>query len=141
LIALFFKELYFITLDEDAAASAGVSVRAISMGFTVLTAMVIAISMRVVGILLVSSLMILPVAGALQLARSFKEALFLSTGLSLISVLIGIFASFYLNLSPGGTIILFSVWVLLLILAGKKAAASLQRRKSADKTRVRNTSV
>ena len=94
LIALFFKELYFITLDEDAAASAGVSVRAISMGFTVLTAMVIAISMRVVGILLVSSLMILPVAGALQLARSFKEALFLSTGLSLISVLIGIFASF-----------------------------------------------
>jgi ABC-type Mn2+/Zn2+ transport system permease subunit len=64
-----------------------------------------------------------------------------SIRVSLISVLIGIFASFYLNLSPGGTIILFSVWVLLLILAGKKAAASLQRRKSADKTRVRNTSV
>jgi len=141
LIALFFKELYFITLDEDAAASSGVAVRTISMGFTVLTAMVIAISMRVVGILLVSSLMILPVAGALQLARSFKGALFLSTGLSLISVLLGIFASFYLDLSPGGTIILLSVWVLLLILAGKKAAASLQRRQSTDKTRVRNRSV
>ncbi len=139
LIALFFKELYFITFDEDAAVAAGVAVRAISMGFTVLTAMIIAISMRVVGILLVSSLMILPVASGLQLARSFKEALLLSTGFSLISVLVGIFASFYLNLAPGGTIILTSVWVLLAILAGKKATARQQQSIATEKTRVKNT--
>lgn len=133
LIALFFKELYFLTFDEDAAAAAGLAVRTISMGFTMLTAMVIAISMRVVGILLVSSLMILPVAGSLQLARSFKEALLLSAGLSLISVIVGICTSFYLDLSPGGTIILTSVWFLLAILAGKKAAACLQRSQKAEK--------
>ncbi|MCL6634364.1 MAG: metal ABC transporter permease [Peptococcaceae bacterium] len=127
LIALFFKELYFITFDEEAAAAAGVAVRAISTGFTVLTALTIAISMRVVGILLVSSLMVLPVASGLQLARSFKEAFFLSIVFSLTAVLGGIFASFYLNLAPGGAIILTSVTLLLSVLAGKKAAAGQEK--------------
>lgn len=139
LIALFFKELYFITFDEDAAAAAGVPVRTISIGFTVLTAMTIAISMRVVGILLVSSLMILPVASGLQLARSFKEAFFLSMGFSLTAVLGGIFASFYLNLAPGGTIILTSVAVLLCVLTGKKLLAKQPLKAATDKVTVKST--
>lgn len=123
LIALFYKELYFITFDEEAASAAGLVVWKISAGFTVLTALTIAVAMRVVGILLVSSLMVLPVAAGIQLARSFKGALFLSVIFSLAAVLAGIFASFYLNLAPGGTIILTSVVILLGVLAGKKVLA------------------
>ncbi|MHB1041592.1 MAG: metal ABC transporter permease [Eubacteriales bacterium] len=122
-IALFYKELYFITFDEEAASAAGIVVWKISACFTVLTALTIAVAMRVVGILLVSSLMILPVATGLQLAKSFKGALYLSVGFSLVAVLAGIFASFYLDLAPGGTIILTSVILLLGVLAGKKALA------------------
>jgi len=139
LIILFFKELYFITLDEDTAAASGIAVRKISVGFTLLTAMTIAISMRVVGILLVSSLMVLPVAASLQLARSFREAFFLSVGFSLASVLSGIFASFYLNLAPGGTIIIISVIILLCVLAGKKTAVKMFHKMADDPSVHRQT--
>ncbi|MCL6635280.1 MAG: metal ABC transporter permease, partial [Peptococcaceae bacterium] len=89
-VGLLFKELYFITFDEEAARASGLPVAAINIGFTVLTSLTIAVTMRIVGILLVSSLMILPVAASLQLARSFKQALQLAVLFGLISVFTGL---------------------------------------------------
>jgi len=127
-ITLLFKELYYITFDEEAARASGLPVSAINIGFTILTSLTIAVTMRILGILLVSSLMILPVASALQLAGSFKQALHLSVLFGLFSVFAGLFASFYLDLAPGGAIVLISVTLLLLALAGKKALAGQERR-------------
>ena len=77
IVILLYKELFLISFDEEGAKVAGVPVNWINIAFTTLTALTIAVAMRIVGILLVSSLMILPVAAALQLAQSFKKALFL----------------------------------------------------------------
>ncbi|MFZ5646890.1 MAG: metal ABC transporter permease [Bacillota bacterium] len=114
LIRLFYKELFFVSFDEEGAAVAGLPVRFISVGFTALTALCIAVSIKIVGILLVSSLMILPVAAALKLATSFRSALLLSALLGELAVAAGLIASFYLNLAPGGMIIMVSVAILVL---------------------------
>lgn len=116
LIRLFYKELFFISFDEEGAEIAGLPVRIISVGFTAITALTIAVSIKIVGILLVSSLMILPVAAALKLATSFKNALLLSVALGELAVVSGLLLSFYLNLVPGGVIIMVSVIILVLSL-------------------------
>ncbi len=121
-VFLIFKELYYIAFDEEAARASGVAVGTINIAFTVLTSLTIAVAMRIVGILLVSSLLIIPVATALQLAKSFKSALYLSVVFGLISVVSGLFTSFYLNLAAGGTIILNSIALLTGVLAFKSIA-------------------
>lgn len=114
LVKLFYKELFFVSFDEEGAAVAGLPVRIISVGFTAITALAIAVSIKIVGILLVSSMMILPVAAALKLASSFRAALLLSALLGELAVLAGLAASFYLNLPPGGVIIMVSVAILVI---------------------------
>ncbi len=117
LIRIFFKELFFVAFDEEGARVAGLPVTAISVGFTAVTALTIAISIRTVGLLLVSSLIILPVAAALKLASSFRRALVISVILGEAAVIAGLFASFYFNLIPGGAIIMVSVLILLASIA------------------------
>lgn len=119
IVGLLYKELFYLTFDEEGARISGIPVNAISIGFTALTALTIAVAMRIVGILLVSSLMILPVAASLQIAGSFKKALWLAVILSEIAVAAGLVLSFYLNLAPGGTIILTAVFILAAVLVYK----------------------
>ncbi len=119
LIFLLYKELFLIAFDEEGAKIAGVPVSLINIIFTSLTALTIAVAMRIVGILLVSSLMILPVATALHLAKNFKTALWLGVLFSEIAVIVGLILSFYLNLAPGGTMILTSVVILIGVLVLK----------------------
>lgn len=134
-IFLIFKELYFIAFDEESARASGVAVGAISIAFTVLTSLTIAVAMRIIGILLVSSLMIIPVAAALQLAKSFKAALGYSVFFGLFSVITGLVASFYLNLAAGGTIILISVLLLAGVLAFKSLATLQSSQRAAGQCR------
>lgn len=115
-VKLFFKELFFIAFDEEGARIAGIPVKSINLLFIVVIAMTITISMRIVGILLVSSLMVIPVATSLQIAKSFKQATVLSTIFALSSVFFGIIISYYLELASGGTIVLLSVIVLILVM-------------------------
>ncbi|SFR13265.1 metal ABC transporter permease [Desulfoscipio geothermicus] len=116
LTLLFIKELFCITFDEVSARVSGLPVKLINTGFTVLTALTIAVAMRIVGILLVSSLMILPVAVAMQLARSFKGTLLVAVATGEMAVLAGLLLSFYLDLPPGGTIVMALVLALVMVL-------------------------
>ncbi len=125
LITALFKELYLISFDEETAFVYGLPVKTINIIFTVVTALTIAVTMRIVGILLVSSLMIMPVATALQLANSFKGALTLSVLFAVVSVILGLILSFYLNLPPGGTIILLAVLILLTVMVIKTLGSEL----------------
>lgn len=125
LISLLHKELYLIAFDEQTADIMGLPVKIINTIFTIITALTIALAMRIVGILMVSSLMIIPVAISLQLAKSFKQAFYLSIIFGLIAVLVGLFSSFYLNLPPGGTIIMTAILMLLAVLLIK----NFQRQK------------
>lgn len=117
---LFYKELFYITFDEEGAFLAGLPVSAINRMFTVLTALTIAIASRTVGSLVISSLLIIPVATALQLARSYRSTLFISMGLSVLYTVAGLITSFYLDLKPGASIVLISVAGLVIVIVGKK---------------------
>lgn len=129
-VKLFYKELFFITFDEETAKIAGVPVRIVNLLFIVLVAMAITVSMRIVGILLVSSMMIIPVATSLQVAKSFKQVTFLSIIFAEISVVFGIFVSYYLEIAPGGTIVLFSVLMLILTIILKNLILKIKLTKA-----------
>ncbi|NLK00060.1 MAG: metal ABC transporter permease [Clostridia bacterium] len=117
---LLYKALFYISFDEEGAALAGIPVNTINIYFTLLTAVTAAASMRIVGILLVSSLMTIPVATALQLAGSFRAAALISVLMAITGVLVGLLISFHLSLAPGGTIVLFSLLQLMSVILCKK---------------------
>ncbi|MFC7364827.1 MULTISPECIES: metal ABC transporter permease [Bhargavaea] len=123
-IVLTYKELFSLSFDPEYSRAQGISSRALNIWFMIVTALVVAGSMRIVGILLVSSLMTVPVAAAMQIAKGFRQAMFYAVIFGELSVLGGLVAAFYLNLAPGGTIVVISIMILLLVLGGKKLAAS-----------------
>jgi len=88
--------------------------------FIILVALVIAVSMRVVGVLLVSSLMTLPVAASIRIAKGFKQTIFFSILFGEIAVIGGMFASYQLDLAPGGTIVMIAVLILIGAILWKK---------------------
>ncbi|HOQ37752.1 MAG TPA: metal ABC transporter permease [Acetivibrio sp.] len=137
-VILMFKELFFITFDEEAAQLAGVPVKGINFIFMVLTAVTIAVSSRVVGVLVISSLLVLPSASAIQIAKSFKQTVVYSVLYGMLSIITGLTLSFYLNLVPGGTIVLISVVLLVLTLLYKNLVKGLLFRRvlNQEKTRV-----
>ncbi|ASA95446.1 MULTISPECIES: metal ABC transporter permease [Anoxybacillus] len=119
-IFLFYKEWFILSFDEEYAQASGVKVKSLHFVFIVLVALVIAASMRIVGILLVSSLMTLPVAASIRIAKGFKQALWFSVLFGEFAVIVGLFLSYYLNLAPGGTIVLLAVCILIGSIMWKK---------------------
>ncbi|MBI4600274.1 metal ABC transporter permease [Candidatus Uhrbacteria bacterium] len=105
-IILLFKELVYLSFDEEAARASGIPTRALNMLLIVLAAIVIALSIPVIGILLVSALLVLPVVTAIQLKKSFVKTLVWAECFSLFSVVAGIAISFYADLPSGATIVL-----------------------------------
>lgn len=122
IITLFYKELLTLSFDEEHATVSGIHSNRIHFIFIILTALVIAASIRIVGVLLVSALMTLPVASAMRIAVSFKQLIFYSIIFAEISVIIGLISGYYLNIPAGGTIVMTSIIILLIILAVKRLA-------------------
>jgi zinc transport system permease protein len=115
-----FDKLMLMALDEDTATIAGVNATAINFAFSILTALVVVVGMKVVGILLVSALMIIPVAAADLLHRGFKVTLLWSVVFSVLAVLTGLLSSFYLDIAPGGTIVMTAVAIYALTSIGQR---------------------
>ena len=113
-LILLYKELFLLSFDEEHAKASGIPYKAIHFIFIVLVALVIAASMRIVGILLVSSLMTLPVAASLRFANGFKQMIVYSIVFGEISVMGGLFLSYQLDLAPGGTIVMLAVLILII---------------------------
>src|SRR3989344_8035162 len=105
-IALFYKELVFLSFDEEAAQVAGIPARLINTILIILTALPVALAIPIVGILLISALIVIPVVAALQLKRGFSETILIAEGISLFSVITGIIAAFYLDIPASGLIVL-----------------------------------
>ncbi len=109
IVYMLFDKLILIALDEDIASVAGINTATINMLFSMLTAAVVVVGMTVVGILLVSALMIVPVATAHLLRLGFKGTMGAAVIFSVVSVLIGLTSSFYLDIAPGGTIVMTAI--------------------------------
>ena len=128
-IARLYPQLVMLTFDEDGAQIAGVRSKLINYIFAVLVAATISVSIRIVGILVISSLIALPVATALQLRKGFRRTLIYSVVFSFIDILSGLLLSYYIDAAPGGVTALTSVAMLLLVIAYKECVFSLQEKR------------
>ncbi|MDD3770329.1 metal ABC transporter permease [Sulfuricurvum sp. IAE1] len=106
LLILFFKELYFIAFDEDVARSGGIKVTMLNFMLVSVIAVIIALSIRVVGTLLIGALMVIPPVAAIRFGLGFYPTTLLSIAISLISVVIGLSASYLFSLPSGAAIVL-----------------------------------
>src|SRR5881398_709501 len=113
-IALLYRALVAVVVDEEGARVAGLPVAALNALTAALAAVTIAVSMRVVGILLIAALMVLPVIAAARLAWSMRSTIVLGMGIGLGSVLTGITVAYYANLPPGATTVLVAAATVLL---------------------------
>lgn len=110
----YYAALLDLAIDKNLARLAGVPVRYINAIFTCLTALTIGISIKIVGGLMVTSLMVLPVAAALMISRSYKTTVITSVCLGFVYMLVGLTSSYYMDVKPGGTIVMTSVIGLLI---------------------------
>jgi zinc transport system permease protein len=109
-----YSPLLTISMDANLARLDGISVIGINSVFTLLTAVTVALSAKTVGVLLVSSLLVIPVACALFLVRSYKQMYWVAVSLGLIFMMVGLAMSWYFEIKPGGAIILLATVTLLL---------------------------
>ena len=113
---LLYKELFYISFDETAAMLSGVPVKTINFVLMVLTAVTVSVAARIVGALMISSLLVIPVAAAMMIAKSYKQTMVLSVVFAEIFTIAGLFASYYLDWRPGGTIVILGVVVLIAVM-------------------------
>jgi zinc transport system permease protein len=122
------NQLLYVTFDETAAEVSGIPVRWYNRVMVMLTAMVVVGAMQIMGVILVAAMLVVPVAAASQVSRSFTGALLSSVVLAELAVLLGIGVSFYGGATAGGVIVLFAVGIYVLAVA----AGKLRSRRESD---------
>lgn len=116
-----YDQLIYTVFDEDAARLANVKVKIINYAFSILVAAAISVSIRIVGMMVIGSMIALPVATAMQVAKSFRGTVLWSIAFSLIDIISGLFLSYLFNVAPGGFTALLSALILLVIIGIKNA--------------------
>jgi len=122
-VYMLFDKLMLMALDEEVANVAGINTSMINMLFSLLTAAVVVVGMTVVGILLVSALMIIPVATAHLLRVGFRATMGWAVLFSVLSVVIGLVSSFYLDIAPGGTIVMTAIVLYIVTMVTRQVMA------------------
>ncbi|KAJ51349.1 zinc transport system permease protein [Clostridium tetanomorphum] len=120
LIYILFNKLLYVTFDECGAHVVGININLINYIFALLVGATVSLSIRIMGILVISSMIAVPVATALQLNKGFKATFFYSILFGFIDIILGLLISFYIDCAPGGTIAITSVIILLSLLIYKK---------------------
>lgn len=118
-----FDKLMLAALDEEIAQVAGINTNLLNMLFSVLTALVVVAGMSVVGILLVSALMIVPVATAHLLRLGFRATMLWAVVFSVLAVVCGLWLAFELDIAPGGTIVITAVLSYIVVALGRQLTA------------------
>nr|WP_241432456.1 metal ABC transporter permease [Natrinema gari] len=108
-VALTRNQLLYVTFDETAAAVSGLSVSWYNRIMVLLTAMVVVGAMQIMGVILVAAMLVVPVAGASQVSRSFNESILVSIVLAELAVILGIGVSYSAEATAGGVIVLLAV--------------------------------
>lgn len=113
IVAALYGPLVAIAFDEEAARVSGVPADGIVLTLTLLIALIVVGGMHAVGLLLISAMMVIPVAAAARFARSYRATMFTAAGIGASSALAGLFVAFEADLSPGATIVLVAIaWYL-----------------------------
>ena len=128
-IASRFEELLSMSFDEEFARTSGISTGRINSLLAVLAAVTVVLTMKLVGIMLTSALLIIPAVSAFQIARSFRGTLVFAASTAILSVWIGIFLSFLINLPTGATIVLLNFGFFLALYSAKAVRAFFSPRR------------
>jgi zinc transport system permease protein len=123
-VALTRNQLLYVTFDETAAAVSGISVNWYNRVMVMLTAMVVVGAMQIMGVILVAAMLVVPVAGATQVSRSFSESLLASVVLAELAVLLGIALAYYTGVTAGGVIVLVAVGIYVCAVAAGKVQSA-----------------
>jgi zinc transport system permease protein len=115
-IVLFFKELFHLTFDPEGARLSGVPVGFFEVVFNLIIALTVVVSIKVVGSLLVTSLLIIPAASSMQISSSFRWTMLIAAVIGTISVVLGLILSGLYDVATGGLIVMVSITVFLLCL-------------------------
>lgn len=113
------RKLMYIAFDEEQARVGGIDVTKLNYLFIVLAAVTVISSVRLVGVLLISSLIVIPNITAMMFGKGFKKTLLISIFTSVLCVIGGIVISYDMNLAPGGTIVIVSVAVFIAVVSIK----------------------
>lgn len=113
---LLYRELFYIAFDEEGAALSGIPVKTVNMVFTLMTAVVVAVASRTVGALVISSLMIIPVACSMLVSKSYLTNVLLSVLFAVFFTITGLIVTAFYDIKPGGTIVLVGIATLLVLL-------------------------
>lgn len=121
-LVLFFKELLFVAFDEDTAAASGLPVRFVYYGLLAVMALTVVVSIKLVGIILVSALLVIPGAAGMQLFRNYRGVMAFSVAAGVFSVALGLYLSYRFDVASGATIVLvlFAVFLLSLLLSPRR---------------------
>ncbi|WP_225812287.1 metal ABC transporter permease [Streptomyces spinosus] len=121
------RQLFAVSQDEEFARVTGLPVRALNLLTAVTAAVTVTVAMRVVGLLLVSALMVVPVAAAQQLSRSFTVTFVIAVAIGVVVAVSGTVTSYYQDVPPGATIVLLTIAAFLALTA---LAGPLARRRA-----------
>jgi len=123
-VALFYKELVAVALDEESARASGLPVDSLNVVLVVLTALLVVAGMRVVGLLLVAALLVIPVATGSRVSHSFRGSMFAAAAAGLLSTIVGLVVALAQGqVAPGGAIVLTAaVAFAVAVIAGRRAA-------------------
>jgi zinc transport system permease protein len=127
--AVLAPRLFAVSNDEEYARAAGLHPLAVNVILAVLVATTVVVSMRTVGLLLISALMVVPNAAAQQLCRSFRGALLTAVGVGVVTSSGGVAASFYADTPSGGTIVLLGIAVFVLAVAWRTGREGVVARR------------
>lgn len=119
ILSILRKQLLHFTFDEEQAKVSGLNVDRLNYIFVMLASVTVITSMRLVGVLLISALIVLPNITSIMFGKSFKKTVAISVSISVFSVVAGIITSYYLDLAPSGTIVMISVAILVGTLTAK----------------------
>ena len=123
------RYLFAVSNDEEYATASGLPVLPLNLLLAVMTAVTVVVSMRVVGLLLISALMIVPIATAQLVAGSFRATVAIGTLIGVVVAVAGVTTSFYQDTPSGGTIVLFAVGLFALVAAGTGLRDRRRRRR------------
>lgn len=127
---VYYGALLDISIDINLARIAGVKVKRINSMLTFLAAITVALACKIVGALLVASLIVLPVATSLLVSKSYKQTMLISIILGVLYTMIGIVVSYYLDVKPGGAIVINSVIGMAIFAVYKKFNGKIKNKVS-----------
>ena len=123
LIALLYKELFFVAFDPVMAEASGLPVARLQYLLLALLGVTVVVAMKAIGIVLVVAMLITPAATATLLTRRFHQIMLVGAGLSALASVLGLYLSFYANVASGGAIVVTSTAIFLVVLASTELSA------------------